>query len=115
MLAGLLALFAAAAFTEAFPLPIRRDPIGGTSLASVFVIATAVLYGWAAATVVAFLVQLTVELARRRPPIRVAYNSSVYALAAAAAGAAAAAAGRLPVDDMLIQTPARRSPSTRST
>jgi diguanylate cyclase (GGDEF)-like protein len=107
MLAGLLALFAAAAFTEAFPLPIRGIPIGRTSLASVFLIATAVLYGWAAATVVSFLMQLTVEVvARRRAPIRVAYNSSVYALAAAAGGAAAAAVGRLPVDDMLIQTPA---------
>jgi diguanylate cyclase (GGDEF)-like protein len=105
-LAGLLTLFAAAAFTEAFPLPIRGIPIGRTSLASVFVIATAVLYGWAAATVVSFLMQLTVEAGRRRAPVRVAYNSSVYALAAAAGGAAAAAAGRLPLDDMLIQTPA---------
>jgi diguanylate cyclase (GGDEF)-like protein len=105
-LAGLLALFAAAAFTEAFPLPIRGIPIGRTSLASVFIVGTAVLYGWAAATILSFLMQLTVEAGRRRAPIRVAYNSSVYALAAAAAGAAAAALARLPVDHMLIETPA---------
>jgi diguanylate cyclase (GGDEF)-like protein len=105
-LAGLLALFAAAAFTEAFPLPIRGIPIGRTSLASVFIVGTAVLYGWAAATLLSFLMQLTVEAGRRRAPIRVAYNSSVYALAAAAAGAAAAALARLPVDHMLIETPA---------
>ena len=105
-LAGLLALFAAAAFTEAFPLPIRGIPIGRTSLASVFIVGTAVLYGWAAATLLSFLMQLTVEAGRRRAPIRVAYNSSVYALAATAAGAAAGAFGRLPVDHMLIETPA---------
>jgi diguanylate cyclase (GGDEF)-like protein len=106
MLAGLLALFAAAAVTEAFPLPIRSIPIGRTSLASVFLIGTAVIYGWAAATLVAFLMQVTVEAGRLRSPIRVAYNSSVYALAAAAGGATAAAAGGLPLDHMLIEPPA---------
>ena len=105
-LAGLLALFAAAAFTEAFPLPIRGIPIGRTSLASVFIVGTIVLYGWAAATILAFLMQLTVEAGRRRPPVRVAYNSSVYALAAAAGGAVATAIGRMPLDRALIATPA---------
>lgn len=104
--AGLLALFAAAAFTEAFPLPIRGVPIGRTSLASVFVVGAIVLYGWAAATLLSFLMQLTVEGGRRRPPVRVAYNSSVYALAAAAGGAAAVTAGRLQYDHALIETPA---------
>ena len=106
LLAGLLALFAAATFTELFPLPIRGIPIGRTSLASVFLIGAAVLYGWAPATLLAFLMQLTVEIGRRRPLLRVAYNSSVYALAAAAGGAAAAAAARLPLDPMLTETPA---------
>jgi diguanylate cyclase (GGDEF)-like protein len=105
-LAGLLALFAAAAFTEAFPLPIQGIPIGRTSLAGVFVVGTAVLYGWAAATLLAFLMQLTVETGRRRAPTRIAYNSSVYALAAAASGAAAAAAaGAVRLDRALIGTP----------
>ena len=105
-LAGLLVLFAAAAFTEAFPLPVQGIPIGQTSLAGVFVIGAAVMYGWAGATLVSVLMQLTVEAARRRAPTRIAYNSSVYALAAAAAGAAAAAAGRLRVDPALTETPA---------
>jgi diguanylate cyclase (GGDEF)-like protein len=104
-LAGLLALFAAATVTELFPLPIRGIPIGRTSLASVFLIGAVVLYGWAPATLLSFLMQLTVEVGRRRPLLRVAYNSSVYALAAAAAGAAAAAAARLPLDPMLTETP----------
>jgi len=106
LIVGLLALFAAATVTEIFPLPIRGIPIGRTSLASVFLIGAAVLYGWAPATLLAFLMQLTVEAGRRRPLLRVAYNSSVYALAAAAAGAAAATAARLPFDPMLTKTPA---------
>ena len=105
-LAGLLALFAAASFTEAFPLPIQGIPIGRTSLAGVFVVGTAVLYGWAAATLLAFLMQLTVETGRRRAPTRIAYNSAVYALAAAAGGAASAAAsGGMRFDRALIGTP----------
>jgi diguanylate cyclase (GGDEF)-like protein len=105
LLAGLLALFTAATFTEVFPLPIRGIPIGRTSLASVFVIGTVVLYGWAPAILLAFLMQLLVETGKRRPLTRVAYNSSVYALAAAAGGAAAVAAARLPTDPMLTKTP----------
>jgi diguanylate cyclase (GGDEF)-like protein len=100
--AGLLALFAAAAFTEAFPLPIRSIPIGGTSLASVFVVGAIAIYGWAEGTLLSFLMQLTVEAGLRRPPVRIAYNSSVYALAAAAGGAAAALAG----SHVLVQTTA---------
>ncbi|HEV8602469.1 MAG TPA: diguanylate cyclase [Gaiellaceae bacterium] len=101
-IAGLVALLAAATFTETVPLPIRGIPIGRTSLASVFLVGTAAIYGWAAATLMSFLMQLAVETGRRRPPVTVAYNSSVYALAAAAAGGAAAAAegsalGNLPV------------------
>jgi hypothetical protein len=52
--AGLLALFAAAAFTEAFPLPIRSIPIGRTSLASVFVVGAIAIYGWAEGTLLSF-------------------------------------------------------------
>jgi diguanylate cyclase (GGDEF)-like protein/putative nucleotidyltransferase with HDIG domain len=100
--AGLLALFAAAAFTEAFPLPIRSIPIGRTSLASVFVVGAIAIYGWAEGTLLSFLMQLTVEAGLRRPPVRIAYNSSVYALAAAAGGAAAALAG----SHVLVQTTA---------
>jgi diguanylate cyclase (GGDEF)-like protein len=104
--AGLLALFAAAAFTEAFPLPIRAIPIGKTSLASVFVIGTAVIYGWAEATLLSFLMQLAVELVRRQPTVRVAYNSSVYALAGAGSGLGAIAVTQSASDHILLQTTA---------
>jgi diguanylate cyclase (GGDEF)-like protein len=90
VLLGIAALLLAAAIAEAFPLPIQGIPIGATSLASLFVVGTAALYGWEAATVVAFAVQLLVEPIRRQPLIRLGYNAAVYSLAGAAAGATAA-------------------------
>ncbi|MGH3014268.1 MAG: diguanylate cyclase domain-containing protein, partial [Gaiellaceae bacterium] len=90
-LAGLAALLVAATFVEAFPVPIENVPVGGTSLATVFIVGTATIYGWGPAIVVAALTQLLVEVSRRQPAIRVLYNSAVYTLAAAAAGAVCAA------------------------
>jgi len=89
---SLVALAAATTIVEAFPVPIEGVPVGGTSLATVFVAGTAVIYGWAEATLVAALAQVFVEAARRRAPLRVGYNAGVYALGAAAAGAAASLA-----------------------
>jgi hypothetical protein len=65
VLLGIAALLLAAAIAEAFPLPIQGIPIGATSLASLFVVGTGSLYGWEAATVVAFAVQLLVEPIRK--------------------------------------------------
>jgi diguanylate cyclase (GGDEF)-like protein/putative nucleotidyltransferase with HDIG domain len=90
-LAGLAALLVAATFVEAFPVPIENVPVGGTSLATVFIVGTATIYGWAPAILVALLTQLLVEVGRRQPAVRVLYNSAVYALAAAAAGGMCAA------------------------
>jgi signal transduction histidine kinase len=91
MLAGMLALLVASAIAEAFPVPIEGVAVGRTSLATIFVVATAVLYGWEAATVVAVLTMGVIEIGRRKPFSRVVYNTAVYALAAGAAGAVAAA------------------------
>jgi diguanylate cyclase (GGDEF)-like protein/putative nucleotidyltransferase with HDIG domain len=85
-LAGLAALLFASTLVEGFPVPIENVPVGGTSLATVFIVGSSVLYGWGPGVLVGFLTQLLVELIRRQPPIRVIYNSSVYALAASAAG-----------------------------
>jgi hypothetical protein len=84
--AGAGALLLAAMFVEAFPVPIQNVPVGGTSLANVFIVGTAVIYGWELAIVVGFLTQLVVELIRRQPSIRVLYNTCVYGLAGGAAG-----------------------------
>jgi signal transduction histidine kinase len=88
-LAGVAALLAASAIAEAFPVPIEGVAVGRTSLATVFIVATATIYEWAAATVVAVAAMAIVELGRRKPFTRVAYNTAVYALAGLAAGAAA--------------------------
>jgi signal transduction histidine kinase len=74
---------------EAFPVPIEGVAVGATSLANVFIVATAVIYGWASAVLVAFLAITAVEVGRRRPPIRLVFNMGLYSLAAGAAGLAA--------------------------
>jgi signal transduction histidine kinase len=88
-LGGVAALFLAAVVAEAYPVPIEGVAAGRTSLATVFIVATAAVYGWAAATLVAALTMAAVETGRRRPLSRISYNSALYALAAGAAGAAA--------------------------
>ncbi|HEY3181743.1 MAG TPA: HAMP domain-containing sensor histidine kinase [Gaiellaceae bacterium] len=90
-LAGIAVLLAAATAAEAFPVPIEGVAVGAMSLATIFLVAVAVIYGWPVATVVGFLTMTLVEVGRRRPASRVAFNCGVYVLAAAAAGAAAAA------------------------
>jgi diguanylate cyclase (GGDEF)-like protein/putative nucleotidyltransferase with HDIG domain len=84
MVAGTWALLAVTAIAEAFPVPLEKVPVGGTSLATIFIVGTSVIYGWDAATLAAFLAMILVEAARRRPLTKIAYNSGVYALAGAA-------------------------------
>jgi diguanylate cyclase (GGDEF)-like protein/putative nucleotidyltransferase with HDIG domain len=81
---GAWAFLAVTALAEAFPVPLERVPVGGTSVAMIFVVGASVVYGWDAATLTAFLAMVFVECARRRPLTRIAYNSGVYALAGAA-------------------------------
>jgi signal transduction histidine kinase len=87
--AGVALLIAAATLAEAFPVPIEGVAVGSTSLATIFLVAGATIYGWAAAAVAGFLAMAFVELGRRRPISRVAFNSGVYVLAGIAAGGAA--------------------------
>jgi signal transduction histidine kinase len=86
LLAGLLAFTVASTVSEAFPVPIEGVRIGRTSLASVFIVAAAVVYDWSVATLVAAATMVVVEVGRRRLPSRVTYNTALYALAGAAAG-----------------------------
>jgi diguanylate cyclase (GGDEF)-like protein/putative nucleotidyltransferase with HDIG domain len=102
-LAGLAALFLAALFAEAFPVPIEGVPVGGTSLANIFIVGAGVLYGWGAAVVVGCLTMLVVEIGYRRPPaVRTTYNTALYGIAAAAAGGAAAALGGEGLRSLLV-------------
>jgi signal transduction histidine kinase len=88
-LAGVAALLTASVLAEAFPVPIEGVAVGATSLANVFIVATAVIYGWAPAVLVAFAAITAVEVGRRRPAIRLIFNMGLYSLAAGAAGFAA--------------------------
>ena len=90
-LLGTLALLGSAMVAEAFPVPIEGVSAGRTSLATVFIVAVAVIYDWRLAAVTGFLTMAIIELGRRRAPIRVAFNSGLYTLAAGAAGATATA------------------------
>jgi len=88
--AGIALLILAATLAEAFPVPIEGVAVGSMSLATIFLVAGATIYGWAAAAVAGFLAMALVELGRRRPFSRIAFNSGVYILAGMAAGGAAA-------------------------
>ena len=88
---GIAVLAAAAALAEAFPVPIEGVAVGSMSLATIFLVAAASIYGWAAGGVAGCLAMLVVEAGRRRPLSRIAFNCGIYALGGIAAGAAAAA------------------------
>jgi diguanylate cyclase (GGDEF)-like protein/putative nucleotidyltransferase with HDIG domain len=87
-LLGLAALLLASTFADRFPVPVEGVDTGGVSLSFVFGVASIVLFGWAAGLLVVFLAPAVTQLLEHRPPVRVAYNVSVLALAATAAGAA---------------------------
>jgi diguanylate cyclase (GGDEF)-like protein len=102
--AGVLALLLAGTFVEAHPVPIEGISSEGISLAAVFIVGTAVIYGWAPAVLMGFLTRAPIELVQRRPLIRLSYNSTVYALGGGAAGAAASlGANEAGVASLLLQ------------
>ncbi|MFL5920762.1 MAG: HD domain-containing phosphohydrolase [Gaiellaceae bacterium] len=88
-LLGLAALLLASTLADRFPVPVEGVDTGGVSLSFVFGVASIVLFGWAAGLMVVFIAPLITQLLEHRPPVRVAYNVSVLALAATAAGTAA--------------------------
>jgi hypothetical protein len=88
-LLGLAALLTASTLADRFPVPVDGVDTGGVSLSFVFGVASIVLFGWAAGLMVVFLAPAITQLLEHRPPVRIAYNVSVLALAATAAGAVA--------------------------
>ena len=85
-LAGVAGLLVASVLAEAFPLPIEGVTVSTTSLAIVFIVATAAIYGWPEAAVVGFLTVALVEVERKRPPTRAVFNTGVYVCSAVVAG-----------------------------
>jgi signal transduction histidine kinase len=89
-IAGMAVLLAAATVAETFPVPIEGVAVN-TSLATIFLVAVAAIYGWDAAAIVAFLTMALAESGRRPPLARATFNCALYVGTAIAAGGAATA------------------------
>ncbi|MBA2615953.1 MAG: diguanylate cyclase [Actinobacteria bacterium] len=90
-LVGVAALIVGATLAEAFPVPIELEGLaaGGVSLAAVFIVGAAVVYGWAPAVLVAFVSLALIQMTQRRGIDRLLYNGAVYAIGGAVAGVSA--------------------------
>src|SRR4051794_27670416 len=76
------------ALAERFPVPVEGMDAGGVTLGFVFAVAGILLFGWQAGVLIAAGGPTVTHLIGRRPPMRVAYNGSMFALAALAGGLA---------------------------
>jgi diguanylate cyclase (GGDEF)-like protein len=90
---ALVVLMAAATLAETFPVPVGRSSMGSVSLSALFILAGGLLFGWAAATVVAFCASVAVQVIERKEVRRVCYNAGAYAIAGALGGLAMEATG----------------------
>src|SRR4029077_10567719 len=86
VLAGLSAFLGASLLADRFLVPVDGLDANGVSLAFVFGLSAVVLFGWAPGVLVACAPPAVMQLIKRRPPIRIAYNSSAFAVTAAIAG-----------------------------
>ena len=73
---------------ERFPVPVEDVDAGGVTLGFVFVVSALLLFGWQVGVLVAAGGPTVTHLLGRRPPLRVAYNGSMFAVSALAAGLA---------------------------
>jgi len=85
-LIGVAALLAASTLASHFPVPLAGPNSGGVSLSFVFGASAIVLFGWDAGILVAFAAPVLIQFLEHRPVIRIAYNGSVFAVAAGAGG-----------------------------
>ena len=86
--AALVGLFLGMVLAERFPVPVEGMDAGGVTLGFVFAVACILLFGWEAGVLVASGATTVSHLVGRRPPLRVAYNGAMFALAALASGLA---------------------------
>jgi diguanylate cyclase (GGDEF)-like protein len=84
--AGLILFVAAMLLADRFPVPLEGLDAAGVSLSFVFGVAAVVLFGWDGGLVAVVAAPAVGLLLDRRPPLRVAYNTAVHALAAGAGG-----------------------------
>jgi diguanylate cyclase (GGDEF)-like protein len=86
--AALGGLFFGMVLAERFPVPVEGVDAGGVTLGFVFAVAATVLFGWQAGVIIAAGGPTVTHLLGHRPPLRVAYNGSMFALSALAGGLA---------------------------
>jgi diguanylate cyclase (GGDEF)-like protein len=87
-LGAIAGLFVGMVLAERFPVPVEGVDAGGVTLGFVFAVAATVLFGWQAGVIVAAGGPTVTHLIGHRPPLRVAYNGSMFALSALAGGLA---------------------------
>ncbi len=81
-----VALFIALALlAELKPVPLEEDNLSSVSLAFVFILSGAILFGWEYGVAIAAVSALLAQTIERKPPSRIAFNTAVYALSAFAA------------------------------
>jgi diguanylate cyclase (GGDEF)-like protein len=83
--AAVLLFFALALLADLQPVPMDETGKSEVSIANVFIVATAILFGWRFAVPVAALSVGITFLVARRPLIRLVFNVSMYAISALAA------------------------------
>src|SRR5262245_4871352 len=84
--ASLVGLFLGMVLAEHFPVPVEGMDAGGVALGFVFAVACIVLFGWDAGVLVAGGATVVSQLIGRRPPMRIAFNGGMFALAALLSG-----------------------------
>jgi diguanylate cyclase (GGDEF)-like protein/putative nucleotidyltransferase with HDIG domain len=83
---GVVVLLLASTVAQKYPVPIEGVDMRGANLGFVFGVAGVVLFGWDGGVLIAATSQLFEGIWERLRPIRVAFNASVYGIAAALAG-----------------------------
>ncbi len=84
---GMVLLLAATTLAERYPVPVEGVDASGVSLGFVFGVAAIALFGWDVGVIVFATPQAVIQLWEHRPGIRIAFNASVFAIAAAVGGA----------------------------
>jgi len=78
---GLAAFLLFIAVAERYPVPVESTSLRGYSLATVFNVAGIVLFGWEPMIFVCVLSLLVGSARTRQPPMKVAYNAAMVAIA----------------------------------
>jgi hypothetical protein len=82
---AVLLFLALALLAELKPVPLEADDLSTVSLAFVFILAGVILFGWEYGVTIATVSALAAQVVERKPLLRTAFNTAVYAVSAFAA------------------------------